>query len=265
MCGEGHLHLTVLGVTRCEKTGSVDKKLCQVLRFRILDFRRIPPVSGRLVNITKEIRDITTDKKLAKTFFISPGELRPRGAGPPRPCFGHVWSVPGPLSVTLCFVPHASGQRLLLRGVLLLLLHRARAVWQTRPAGGLRGRPAARQSPGQAALLAQPLAPLLPQEQEGRVSRDGDTRGGSVGLRDGKGAAWVAPWSLSRPRQPCTARRWELNPNYCAQVRQTPPYDRGHRLLDLIDMTVLDFLMGEPCPTRFSPHTLSPLLEAAGL
>lgn len=46
---------------------------------------------------------------------------------------------------------------------------------------------------------------------------------------------------------PASARRWELNPNYCAQVRETPPYDRGHRLLDLIDMTVLDFLMGEPC------------------
>nr|QIK02128.1 extracellular serine/threonine protein kinase FAM20C variant 5 [Gallus gallus] len=43
---------------------------------RILDFRRIPPVSGRLVNITKEIRDITTDKKLARTFFISPGGSR---------------------------------------------------------------------------------------------------------------------------------------------------------------------------------------------
>lgn len=28
-----------------------------------------------MVNITKEIRDITTDKKLAKTFFISPGEF----------------------------------------------------------------------------------------------------------------------------------------------------------------------------------------------
>lgn len=42
-----------------------------------------------------------------------------------------------------------------------------------------------------------------------------------------------------------SATRWELNPNYCAQVRETPPYDRGHRLLDLIDMTVLDFLMGE--------------------
>ena len=45
---------------------------------------------------------------------------------------------------------------------------------------------------------------------------------------------------------PASARRWELNPNYCAQVRETPPYDRGHRLLDLIDMAILDFLMGEP-------------------
>ncbi|XP_025067130.1 extracellular serine/threonine protein kinase FAM20C-like isoform X3 [Alligator sinensis] len=42
---------------------------------RILDFRRIPPVSGRLVNISNEVRDITTDKKLAKTFFISPGNM----------------------------------------------------------------------------------------------------------------------------------------------------------------------------------------------
>lgn len=46
-----------------------------------------------------------------------------------------------------------------------------------------------------------------------------------------------------------SSRRWELNPNYCTQVRETPPYDRGHRLLDLIDMTVLDFLMGEPWHT----------------
>lgn len=69
--------------------------------------------------------------------------------------------------ISLCFVPHASGQHLLLRGVLLLLLHRARSVRQAGPAGGLHGSPAARQSPGQAPLLAQPLAPLLPQEQEG--------------------------------------------------------------------------------------------------
>eukprot|EP00061_Rhincodon_typus_P008802 g31740.t1 len=39
---------------------------------RILDFRRVPPVAGRLVNMTKEIRDVTHDKKLWRTFFISP-------------------------------------------------------------------------------------------------------------------------------------------------------------------------------------------------
>lgn len=41
--------------------------------FRILDFRRVPPVAGRLVNMTREIRDVTRDKKLWRTFFISPG------------------------------------------------------------------------------------------------------------------------------------------------------------------------------------------------
>lgn len=39
---------------------------------RVLDYRRVPPVAGRLVNMTKEIRDITRDKKLWRTFFISP-------------------------------------------------------------------------------------------------------------------------------------------------------------------------------------------------
>ncbi|KFO13175.1 Extracellular serine/threonine protein kinase FAM20C, partial [Balearica regulorum gibbericeps] len=121
---------------------------------RILDFRRIPPVSGRLVNITKEIRDITTDKKLAKTFFISP-------AG--NVCFYGECSY-------YCSTEHA-----------------------------LCGKPD---------QLEGSMAALLP-----------------------------AP-------APAPACRWELNPNYCAQVRETPPYDRGHRLLDLIDMTVLDFLMG---------------------
>lgn len=44
---------------------------------RILDFRRVPPVTGRLVNMTKEIRDVTRDKKLWRTFFISPGTQYP--------------------------------------------------------------------------------------------------------------------------------------------------------------------------------------------
>lgn len=40
---------------------------------RILGYRRIPPVAGRLVDVVKEIKDITTDRKLARTFFASPG------------------------------------------------------------------------------------------------------------------------------------------------------------------------------------------------
>uniref|UniRef100_A0A673KT53 Family with sequence similarity 20 member C, like n=1 Tax=Sinocyclocheilus rhinocerous TaxID=307959 RepID=A0A673KT53_9TELE len=39
---------------------------------RILGFRRVPPVVGRLINVIKEIKDITTDHKLVTTFFTSP-------------------------------------------------------------------------------------------------------------------------------------------------------------------------------------------------
>ncbi|KAB5526116.1 hypothetical protein PHYPO_G00148050 [Pangasianodon hypophthalmus] len=39
---------------------------------RILGFRRVPPVVGRLVDVIKEIKDITSDHKLARTFFNSP-------------------------------------------------------------------------------------------------------------------------------------------------------------------------------------------------
>ena len=37
--------------------------------------------------------------------------------------------------------------------------------------------------------------------------------------------------------------RWETEPDYCSKVKATPPYDKGSRLLDFIDMVVLDFLM----------------------
>ncbi|KAK2512732.1 hypothetical protein Q9233_016018 [Columba guinea] len=57
-----------------------------------------------------------------------------------------------------------------------------------------------------------------------------------------KRRSWRSPWRRSYHKS--KKAEWELNPNYCAQVRETPPYDRGHRLLDLIDLTVLDFLMG---------------------
>ncbi|XP_062347327.1 extracellular serine/threonine protein kinase FAM20C-like [Cinclus cinclus] len=137
---------------------------------RILDFRRIPPVSGRLVNITKEIRDITTDKKLAKTFFISP-------AG--NVCFYGECSY-------YCSTEHA-----------------------------LCGKPD---------QLEGSMAALLPDKTLA------------------KRRSWRSPWRRSYHKS--KKAEWELNSNYCAQVRETPPYDRGHRLLDLIDMTILDFLMG---------------------
>lgn len=39
--------------------------------------------------------------------------------------------------------------------------------------------------------------------------------------------------------------RWEKEPAYCDTVKQTPPYNHGTRLVDLIDMAVLDFLMSQ--------------------
>uniref|UniRef100_A0ACB8FPM9 Uncharacterized protein n=1 Tax=Sphaerodactylus townsendi TaxID=933632 RepID=A0ACB8FPM9_9SAUR len=137
---------------------------------RILDFRRIPPVSGRLVNITKEIRDITTDRKLFKTFFISP-------AG--NVCFYGECSY-------YCSTEHA-----------------------------LCGKPD---------LLEGSVAALLPDEKLA------------------KRHSWRSPWRRSYSKS--KKAEWELNRNYCTQVRKTPPYDQTSRLLNLIDLTVLDFLMG---------------------
>lgn len=47
-----------------------------VSSLRVLGFCRIPPVVGRLINVTIEIRDITTNHKLSRTFFTSPGVWR---------------------------------------------------------------------------------------------------------------------------------------------------------------------------------------------
>ncbi|XP_072277343.1 extracellular serine/threonine protein kinase FAM20C-like [Pyxicephalus adspersus] len=106
---------------------------------RILDFRRIPPVVGRLVNIVKEVREITTDKKLFKTFYISPALDK-------------------------------------------VLLH--------------------------------------PQFN-------------------------YYDYYISRSKFIiCFLYSWELNPKYCDTVKVTAPYNEGTRLLDLIELSILDFFMG---------------------
>uniref|UniRef100_A0A8B9PGP0 FAM20 C-terminal domain-containing protein n=1 Tax=Apteryx owenii TaxID=8824 RepID=A0A8B9PGP0_APTOW len=39
---------------------------------RILDFRRVPPTVGRLINVTKEILEVTRNEILQSVFFVSP-------------------------------------------------------------------------------------------------------------------------------------------------------------------------------------------------
>ncbi|XP_064419237.1 extracellular serine/threonine protein kinase FAM20C-like [Latimeria chalumnae] len=137
---------------------------------RILDFRRIPPVTGRRVNITKEILQITTDRKLARTFFISPAK---------NVCFYGECSY-------YCSTEHA-----------------------------LCGKPD---------QIEASVAVFLPD------------------LKLAKRHSWRNPWRRSYNKR--KKAEWEVNPGYCAHVKETPPYNSGYRLLDLIDMTILDFLMG---------------------
>ncbi|KAG8433057.1 hypothetical protein GDO86_017363 [Hymenochirus boettgeri] len=137
---------------------------------RILDFRRVPPVAGRLVNMTKEIRDVTRDKKLWRTFFISPAN---------NICFYGECSY-------YCSTEHA-----------------------------LCGKPD---------QIEGSLAAFLPD------------------LSLAKRKTWRNPWRRSYHKR--KKAEWEVDFDYCEEVKQTPPYDSGTRLLDLIDMTVFDFLMG---------------------
>ncbi|XP_034987524.1 extracellular serine/threonine protein kinase FAM20C [Zootoca vivipara] len=137
---------------------------------RILDFRRVPPVAGRLVNMTREIRDVTRDKKLWRTFFISPAN---------NICFYGECSY-------YCSTEHA-----------------------------LCGKPD---------QIEGSLAAFLPD------------------LSLAKRKTWRNPWRRSYHKR--KKAEWEVDPDYCEEVKQTPPYDRGTRVLDIMDMTIFDFLMG---------------------
>jgi len=45
-----------------------------VIVYRLFDFRRVPPVSGRYINLSSEILPLAS-KHLNKTFYTSPGNL----------------------------------------------------------------------------------------------------------------------------------------------------------------------------------------------
>ncbi|KAF0037058.1 hypothetical protein F2P81_009932 [Scophthalmus maximus] len=136
---------------------------------RILGYRRVPPVVGRLVDVVKEIKDITTDRKLAQTFFTSPvGSV----------CFYGQCSY-------YCSTEHA-----------------------------VCGRPRA---------LEASLAVMLPDL--------------SLATR----RSWRSPWRRSYSRSKLA--KWETQSDYCSSVKKTSPYNKGTRLVDFIDMVILDFLM----------------------
>ncbi|XP_073995753.1 extracellular serine/threonine protein CG31145 isoform X3 [Rhodnius prolixus] len=53
---------------------------------------------------------------------------------------------------------------------------------------------------------------------------------------------WRHPWRRSYHKR--RKAQWEQEADYCNLVRDIPPYNEGRRLLDLMDMSVLDFLSG---------------------
>ncbi|XP_050298158.1 extracellular serine/threonine protein CG31145 [Anthonomus grandis grandis] len=53
---------------------------------------------------------------------------------------------------------------------------------------------------------------------------------------------WRHPWRRSYHKR--RKAQWETDPTYCSVVREIPPYDTDRRLLDLMDMSVFDFLIG---------------------
>ncbi|XP_033999504.1 extracellular serine/threonine protein kinase FAM20C-like [Trematomus bernacchii] len=136
---------------------------------RLLGFNRIPPVVGRLINVTSEIREITTDHRLSRTFFTSP-------AG--NVCFYGQCEYYCSTEHPACGQPHS---------------------------------------------LEVSLAAMLPD------------------LSLAPRRSWRSPWRRSYSRTKLAM--WEKDPAYCDTVKQKPPYNHGTRLVDLIDMAILDFLM----------------------
>ncbi|XP_074080811.1 pseudokinase FAM20A isoform X2 [Macrotis lagotis] len=137
---------------------------------RILDFRRVPPTVGRLLNVTKEILEVTKNEILQSVFFVSPAS---------NVCFFAKCPYMCKTEYAVCGNPH------LLEGSL------------------------------SAFLPSLNLAPRL-----------------SVP------SPWIRSYSLAGKEE------WEVNPLYCDSVKQTYPYNSSNRLLNIIDMAIFDFLIG---------------------
>jgi len=136
---------------------------------KALGFRRAIPVTGRLLNITRDIYSLV-EGDLLKTFFISPaGNI----------CFHGKCSYYCDTSHAICGKPD---------------------------------------------MLEGSFAAFLPSK--------------TVAPRK----TWRHPWRRSYHKR--RKAPWETDPEYCQVVREVYPYNQGRRLLDLMDLSVFDFLMG---------------------
>lgn len=137
---------------------------------RILDFRRVPPVSGRLVNVTGEVLQVTHNEDLRGVFFISPAS-------------------------NTCFF--------------------AKCLYVCKTEYAVCGNPD---------LLEGSLSAYLP--------------GLSIAPRISIPNPWIRSYTFSGREE------WEVNPFFCDTVKQMYPYNSGNRLLNIIDMSIFDFLTG---------------------
>uniref|UniRef100_A0A7N8Y0U5 FAM20A golgi associated secretory pathway pseudokinase n=1 Tax=Mastacembelus armatus TaxID=205130 RepID=A0A7N8Y0U5_9TELE len=137
---------------------------------RILDFRRVPPVAGRLVSVTREILSVAHNEDLRAVFFTSPAN-------------------------NTCFF--------------------AKCLYACKTEYAVCGNPD---------LLEGSLSAYLP--------------GLSIAPRISIPNPWTRSYTFTGREE------WEVNPFYCDTIKELYPYNSGNRLLNIIDMSVFDFLTG---------------------
>lgn len=137
---------------------------------RVLDFRRVPPVAGRLLNVTGEVLQVTHNEDLRAVFFTSPAN-------------------------NTCFF--------------------AKCLYVCKTEYAVCGSPD---------LLEGSLSAYLP--------------GLSIAPRISIPNPWIRSYTFTGREE------WEVNPFFCDTVKQLYPYNSGNRLLNIIDMSIFDFLTG---------------------
>ncbi|XP_051925658.1 pseudokinase FAM20A [Hippocampus zosterae] len=136
----------------------------------ILDFRRVPPVVGRFLNLTGEVLQVTRNDDLRGVFFTSPAN-------------------------NTCFF--------------------AKCLYVCKTEYAVCGSPD---------LLEGSLSAYLP--------------GLSIAPRISIPNPWIRSYTFTGQEE------WQVNPSYCDTIKKLYPYNSGNRLLNIIDMSVFDFLMG---------------------